>query len=461
MTTLANLLFASTSRSASWSAMDDLLSYYAASGGGWPFLQTTWSRSPEEKIPADFAGIVESIYKRNGVVAACMFVRLSIFSQARFAFRKRVAGRPAEIVAGDLSLLERPWGNARTPELLSRVINDADLVGNSFTARRPKTSGGYRLKRMRPDWSTIAIGVDADPEDVADPEVDIWEDLDAELIGYGYHPGGHYAGQKAVPLLPEDVAHFAPKPDPTASYRGISWLTALLREVAADNQATNHKSAFFRNAASPNLVVSLDISDVESFIDFVDAFNDQHKGVANAYKTLFFGAGADVKPVGHSFREMDYKRTMAIGETRIASAAGLSAVIARISEGLQGSALNAGNYTAARRMDADTTFRDLWGKACTAFDHLVAAPDGAELWYDAADIPFLQEDAKDAAEILKLNAQTITALIYQAGFKPDAAVAAVESGQLATLAGEHTGKLSVQLQNMDQLPDIEEDEGDS
>lgn len=467
MTTLAKYLFSSAAtRSGDWMSgwsIDDLLAFYASTSGSQlsPFFTQTWSAGEDETIGSEFEAIVRGVYQRNGVAAACMFVRLSIFAQMRFIFRELTTGAPGRtFTEPSLDIVRRPWANATTADLASRVINDSDLVGNSFTARRPnRTRPGSRLKRMRPDWSSIMIGVDADPEDVADPEVDVFEDLDAELLGYGYHPGGFSGGgAKPVPLLPEDVAHFAPIPDPLASFRGMSPLTSVLREVQADNQATSHKQSFFKNAATPNLVVTLDISDPDTFEQFINIFNEEHKGVTNAYKTLFFGAGAQVKPVGHTFREMDYKATMAIGETRIAAAFGLSAVIARISEGLQGSALNAGNYNSARRMDADTTFRDLWQKLCGSFEHLVDVPDGAELWYDEARIPFLQEDEKDAAEIRKLNGQAITQLIYQAGFKPDAAVEAVTTGDLMKLAGQHTGKLSVQLQKMSERPDIDEGE---
>jgi hypothetical protein len=148
---------------------------------------------------------------------------------------------------------------------------------------------------------------------------------------------------------------------------------------------------------------------------------------------------------------------MGIGETRIAAAAGLSAVIARISEGLQGASLNTGNYNAARRLDADTTFRNLWNNACGSLAHLVDVPDGAELWYDETSLPFLQEDAKDAAEILQVQGNTIATLVSQGGFKPDSVVEAIAAGDITRLV--HSGKLSVQLQPIDEDPTPDPEEG--
>src|SRR3954464_7277817 len=82
------------------------------------------------EMPANFQGYVEDAYKSNGVVFACMLVRMLLFSEARLQYRKVVKGRPGELFGTqDLALLERPWPNATTGDLLSRMIQDADLAG--------------------------------------------------------------------------------------------------------------------------------------------------------------------------------------------------------------------------------------------------------------------------------------------------------------------------------------------
>jgi hypothetical protein len=118
-------------------------------------------------------------------------------------------------------------------------------------------------------------------------------------------------------------------------------------------------------------------------------------------------------------------------------------VIAQFSEGMQGSSLNAGNYNSARRRFADVTMRYLWQETSVAFTSVVDVPRNSELWYDADEIPFLQEDAKDAADIEMVKASTIRQLV-DGGFEPESVVAAVEAQDMSLLV--HTGKLSVQLQ---------------
>src|SRR3546814_2208685 len=59
----------------------------------------------------------------------------------------------------------------------------------------------------------------------------------------------------AVLLLPDEVVHYSPIPDPIARFRGMSWLTPVIREIQADNAATTHKDSFYRNGARPSMLV--------------------------------------------------------------------------------------------------------------------------------------------------------------------------------------------------------------
>jgi hypothetical protein len=168
-----------------------------------------------------------------------------------------------------------------------------------------------------------------------------------------------------------------------------------------------------------------------------------HKGWRNAYKTLYLGGGADVTVAGRDLQQLDFSNTQGKGETRIAAASGIHPVLIPLSEGLSGSSLNAGNYAAARRSTADTTFRPLWRNVCGSLAAIVPPPNsGAELWYDEVGIAFLREDAADRANVQFVKAQTIRQLV-EAGFEADSVVAAVEAEDDSLL--RHTGLSSVQL----------------
>ena len=92
------------------------------------------------------------------------------------------------------------------------------------------------------------------------------------------------------------------------------------------------------------------------------------------------------------------------------------------------------------------TLYDLWAKTAASLSSLITPPQrGAELWFDDRNIPFLQENADDRAEIRVKNAQALRALV-DGGFNADAAVEYIQTNDLARLLGQHSGLLSVQIQ---------------
>lgn len=407
------------------------------------FLDASSSWGDKEAIDATFTGLVQGAFKRNGILFALCLTRQMIFSEADIAFQRRLSGtgRPGDLYwTPELELLQKPWNNATTGDLLSRMIQDADLAGNAFMAKRNR-AGRKAIRRLRPEWVTIVLG----SEDPATGEIkraeNPWE-IDAEVIAYMYEPGGIGNDDDSFLLMPDEVAHFAPIPDPTARYRGMSWITPVIRELEADNAATAHKLKFFKNGATPQVVVSLDKEIKQAqFEKFVKLMEAKHRGLAHAYKTWYLGGGADVTVVGKDLRQLDFRNVQGAGETRMAAAAGVPPVIAGFSEGLQAATYS--NYGQARRRYADGTMRPLWRNAAGSLASVCPAPGGDRLWYDARDIAFLREDLKDIAEIQAMQATTIRTLT-DSGFTPESVTAAVIAEDFTLL--QHTGLFSVQLQ---------------
>lgn len=398
-------------------------------------LVTTWQPSNGERIGNNWAAYVEQGYKANGVVFACVLARMLVFSEARFMFRRLRNGRPGDLFGTrELRPLDVPWTNGTTGELLARMEQDVSLAGNAFVWKR---RGSDTLRRLRPDRVTVLLG-----SRTAAPEmVDLGAALDAEIAGYLYDPG---PGGTPQLLPPEEVAHWSPIPDPNAAWRGMSWLTPVVTEIDADGSMNTHRQRFFDNAATPNLAIKFDPSVTQDQIRvFKDLLEEGHAGATNAWKTMYLGGGADPVTIGQSFEQMNFKAVQGAGETRIAAAAAVPPVIVGLSEGLAASTYS--NYGQARRKFADGWARPMWRSVSAALAQLVNVPADAELWYDASDIPFLQEDEKDAADIRSVDAQAIRTLV-EAGFEPDAVIAAVNSDDMGLLAGAHTGLWSVQLQ---------------
>lgn len=416
-------------------------------GNSYPIgLQQTLVGGDSEPPDRSFTAFTRAAYETGGPVFACILARGLLFSEARFLWQQLDNGRPGELFrTAALRLLEQPWPSGTTGELLWRAEQDVSLAGNFFVRRMDG-----RLWRLRPDWVSIVLGsrMDVDHPNLA---------IDAEVLGYVWGPPEAKKEDK-VALMPSEVAHWSPIPDPLSSYRGMSWITPIMREVQADRGATVHKERFFSNGATPNMVVTADATvDITEFSEFIELFQDKYEGAMNAYKTLFLGGGSSVQMVGSSMKDMDYKAIQGIGETRIAAAAGVPPIIAGFSEGLSSATYS--NYSMARRKFGDHWARPQWRSFCAAMQKLLPKPQGgpSRLWYDDRDVAFLREDMGDEAEIRQKSAATVRTLV-EGGWDPDAAVAYASSGNLTELAGQHSGRVSVQLLPVDEAGTIEDAE---
>jgi phage portal protein BeeE len=405
-------------------------------------VQQTLQGEQVERISNNLESFARSAYAANGVVFACMAVRQLVFSAVRFQYQRFNRGRPGDMWRDQsLEWLDEPWIGGTTQDLLSRMIQDADLAGNFYGVKdTPISRVEPEIVRLRPDWVDIVLQPRMMRQENGRAAQVGWR-----RIGYAYWEYGQRDKDPAV-FLPEDMTHFAPHPDPLATYRGMACLTPVVREIEADSQMTRHKQKFIKNGATPNMVVTgITAPTQELFDKIVAGLRKNYEGPENAGRIMGLAAGSDAKVVGANFEGMDFKSVQGAGETRIAAAFGVPPSIVGLSEGLQGSSLNAGNYSAARRRFADGTLHPLWQNAAGSLQRITGRPSGNRLWYDARDVPFLREDEKDTAEIQRLRAVTIRNLT-DAGWEPDAAVLAVDTDDMSVLKGQHSGLFSVQLQ---------------
>lgn len=217
-------------------------SYTSFNGQNYPFgLNQTWTGKRVQEVAGTLPAYAAALRSCPPAFAAQM-VRAVVLSQARFVFRNRrsSSSTPKRIFGTSaLSRLEAPWRNATTGELLARMEWHAGLAGNAFVTRQPN-----RLRVLRPDWVSVVWGSESEPDDPMGA-------IDAEVLGYVYRNGGFGAGNQAKPrtLLPDEVAHWSPIPDPESPGMGQSWVTAALKDIQADRAATEHKMMFYANGA--------------------------------------------------------------------------------------------------------------------------------------------------------------------------------------------------------------------
>lgn len=360
----------------------------------------------------------------NAVVFSCIGRRMSVFSEATFKWR-RLSNKK---LWGDegLQKLEHPWPGGSTGAMFARAEQDVSLAGNAFIR-----DTGDGLERLRPDWVTI----------VSEVQVDQLGEQVRRVIGYAYDPVGD--PDRSLAFYPAtEVAHWAPIPDPLAYFRGMSWLTPVVREVNADVRMAEFRDAYFRNAATANLVITYKDKVAPERIERIKtAIAARHSGVENAFGTMVFDEGADLTVVGSNMEGAAFDALQAAGETRICMAAGVPAIVVGARQGLQASAI--GEYQQALRAFADMTMRPNWRSFCAALETLAPPPPGSQLWFDVSDVSALRQGEKDQADTMVQMAAAANQF-FMAGFSADSIVEALSSGDVTLLV--HTGVTSVQAQ---------------
>jgi hypothetical protein len=395
----------------------------------WQAYQTLFSFNGSQYLAGQFRSFDgEHLLSACGPVHAVLDRQASIMGEARPTFQRYAKGKPTDLYsAPELDILKAPWPGGTWRQLVTICESDVAAHGNSYWIR-----DGASLLRLDPEWVTI----------VTEEVVIEGAKVGSRLLGYVVRK----PSETGVAFEPGAVAHYRPGVSVGEPFRGESWLAAVASDASSDIQLTAYKGNYLKNGAMPSLAVmyepTIDMAQLEAFVPL---FADKFTGSLNAGKVMHFLGGRDVKTVGATLDQLSYKAVQGAGETRIAAAAGVPASVAGCSEGLQGSSLNAGNYTATRRLFGDAKIRPLLGSFCESFTSVVRVPADSRLWYDDSAVSFFQEDVADEANIRQAHATTIRTLV-DAGYDPDAVVAAVTTGNFIGLTGQHSGLFSVQLQ---------------
>lgn len=376
----------------------------------------------EQILPAVLMSAREA-YCGNAVVFGAVLARLSLFSEATFAFRdlgdKSLSGMNELDGRRNTGLrkLETPWPNGTTGELLVRMIQDADLAGNAFI-----WDAGDQLVRLRPEWVTI----------VSELVSDVMGREYRKVIGFFYDPTVSVEDMGGPQFFTVDeVVHWAPNPDPFAQFRGMSWLTPVFRDIAGDHGMTEYKIKYLENAASPNLLIRYTQKIGQTVVNRLrDRIADTHTGSANAFRTLILDEGADATVIGNTFEQMNFSTVQAAGENRIIIASGVPGIVIGTKEGL--AAATYSNYEQAMRRFADITMRPLWRSACAALSSVIQVPPGQRLWFDVSDIAALRQGEKEQADTMLVLAQAAGELVSK-GFEPKSVIAALSAGDVTLL----------------------------
>jgi hypothetical protein len=369
-----------------------------------------------EAIPPGLVRLAREAYRANGIVFAVEAVKTALFAEARFKFQAmtddHIFGDPS------LSILEHPWPGADAGELLARMCQDGGLGSSYIRKAIPAGDGDPVLVRMPPDRVTIA-------------SLELEDDLGRtwrQVAGYIEDMG---PGREPQVYSTDEVGHFSPHPDPSANWRGMSWLTPILKDVHADTRLTEYKTFHIDNGAQPGLVVKYSTKLSPTTVDTLrKRFRARWGGPQNAGNILVLDEGADLSVSGSTLEQLQFDAVTRAGERRVCAAAGPGLLVI--------CGFEQGDYQTAIRELADLWARPWWRMACAALEHLVPTSAGigpVRLWYDVSGIAALREGELNRAQAFLVNVQGIASAVA-AGYKRETAVAASASGDVSLLEAD-------------------------
>ena len=390
--------------------------YWEGLASGAAVLTTTYGSPDREALLPQVAGWAQQANGSDAVVFAAIMARMHLFSEARFQFQRN-ADRGL-FGNQSLQILEHPWPGGTSGELLARMEQDVSVAGNCYIWSEP---GGDRLARLRPDWVTIISEI------VRPPGGGQYRNK----IGYWWEPPKSVLDQGKGEFYPvEEVAHWAPIPDPQADFRGMSWMTPVYRDINADSGLAQYKIKYLENSASPNMLIKYAAKLQPGTIDALrERMHARYGGVDNAFRTLVLDQGADVTVIGNSLQQMDFANVVQAGTDRILGAALVPPLVIGL-EPIKGAGKS---YEQVMRHFADLWARPQWRSACAALQRICPPPgEGARLWVDTGQIGALQDGLQVQAQVALVNAQALLTTV-QAGYTRESAMAYVESGDVSLL----------------------------
>jgi phage portal protein BeeE len=407
--------------------------YWEGMASGAAVLTNSYGSADREPVLPQLAAFAQQANSSSAIVFAAILVRMQLFAEARFQFQAKDDNH----LFGNQSLavLEEPFGpGTTTGELLARLEQDVSLAGNAYIWKPP---GEDRLVRLRPDWVTIVS------EQVRISGGGYYR----QPVGYWWEPPKSVLDQGDGFMVPAgECAHWAPVPDPAADFRGMSWVTAAMRDIRADDDMTRYKIRYLQNNATPNIVIKYAQKLQAATIDQIrERTAARYAGPDNAGKTLVLDQGADLVLAGNSLSQMDFSNVSATGVERILATGNVPGVLVGL-EPLRGAGRG---YQESMQKLANLYGRPQWRSACGALEQLLDVPSGNRLWFDTQDIAALQDGEMERGQAALVRAQALLALV-QAGYTHESAIAAVDSMDLSQLqaGGVGTPTSGPQVQHM-------------
>ena len=320
----------------------------------------------------------------NSIVAVCTRWYLINYNQVDFKLYRDVNGQKTEVPNEVINLIKDPMPGTQLPSYVwGNYIQDYLLLGNAY------------LRKIRGVGNSV-IALEYLPADCIRPK----GNDKVAITEFVYTASG-----QEYSIKKENIIHWRFGRDTEDIRLGRSPITSLLREIAADNQASSTAYGLIKNGALPSIILGPDASDVS-----VDLSPDDLRQIKDKLRQDFSGdqsGGIAVMSgpykmdrVSYSPSELDLSEIRRLPEQRIPAALGLNALVLGLGAGLDKSSYN--NYQQAQSQAYEDGLLPLLDSLCEALNSYLLiefnAKPGDYIDYDVSGIKALKEDEYQNAE---------------------------------------------------------------
>lgn len=320
----------------------------------------------------------------NSIVAISVRWYLTNFSQVSFRVERK-DNEQKVVVDNDITiLLEDPMnGNIAPSVVFGNFIQDYLLTGNAY------------FRKIKGIGSSV-VALEYLPADMVRPV----GTSKVSITGYVYTTQG-----QEYNINKEDIIHWKFGRDTTDIRLGRSPITSVLREIAADNQASSTAYGLIKNGAIPSLIIGPDANE-----QAVDLSPDDARQIKKKLREDFAGDQAGgiavmsgaykMDRVSYSPAELDLSEIRRLPEERIPAALGLNAMVLGLGAGLDRSTYS--NYQQAQQQAWEDGMIPMLDSLCEILT-ISLLPDfnpkpGDYLSYDISSVKALKEDILENAE---------------------------------------------------------------
>jgi HK97 family phage portal protein len=320
----------------------------------------------------------------NSAVSAGVGWFARTFPEAPLAVFDEVDGQQEIIPGHELTdLIRHPNPFYPGVTLLMATIVDFLVTGNAYIIKGRSPQGTPETL-----WYT--------PSSLMEPKR---PDNGSEFLShYNYHHG-----RGVTRLDSEDVIHLRDGIDPGNTLRGRSRLTAVLREIWTDDEASNFTASLLANMGVPGVILSPDGPETIDEEDrnvirraWMNTFGRDKRGA------LMVGSGkTKVQVLSWNPEQMNLETIRAVPEARIAAALGIPAAIIGFLTGMRSTAVGA-TMAELREMAYESGIIPVQRQISELLDLQLMADfarsSTEHIGFDLRQVRVLQDDQNEMAE---------------------------------------------------------------